>query len=197
MKKYFLLFISVFFACIVYGQSSNRWSYIISYPIAFTVGDLNDYVSSTSFRGISFEANKHLNEKYSIGVEAGWNTFYDRADSKTYSSGTASISGVQYRYSNQMPLLFGGKAYFGKSTTTKFNGGLGIGTMYVNRSTDFGLYRIVNETWQFCLRPEIGMAYKIKPGLAGFLGIKYYAAFNTSDLDGQSYWTINIGVMLN
>jgi hypothetical protein len=196
MKKYFLSIIALFVASIVYGQV-HKWSYNITYPIAFPTGDLNDYAGSTSFRGVSFEANAHLNEKYSVGIEAGWNTFYERVDSKTYTSGTASISGVQYRYSNQMPILFGGKMYFGGSATTKFNGGLGLGTMYVNRSTDFGLYRITNETWQFCLRPEIGMAYKIRPGLAGVVGLKYYAAFNTSDLDGQSYWTINIGVMLN
>ena len=160
------------------------------------MGDLQDYNSSVSFRGISLEFNKSIKQNVDVGLESGWNVFYDREDAKVYTEETASISGVQYRYTNAVPIILGGKYYFkAGNENLRPDGGVGLGTLFVNRSTDFGLYRISTEAWQFCIRPELGLRFDV-PGGAGFiLGGKYYAGFETDDLSAQSYFTINIGVV--
>jgi outer membrane protein len=75
--------------------------------------------------------------------------------------------------------------------------GIGLGTLYSNRSTDFGLYRITTEAWQFVLRPEAGLIFKTRSEVHPFVGVKYYWAFNSSDLDGQSFISLNVGLVFN
>jgi len=191
--KYLLIVLA--FAFISKDLSAQKSMFILSYPIAFPLGDLKNYNTKTSFRGINAEFIGHIKKNFWGGLESGWQTFYDRVDQKTYTDGTASISGVQYRYTNTCPILLEGKWIRPTDSHKKTMpyAGLGLGTMYVERSTDFGLYRITNSTWQFCIRPEIGFMFKPVTGVAIFAGGKYYGNFGNSSLDGQSYVSINVG----
>ena len=196
MKKLFMLLIVVFGSKAIMAQGGGN--FVISYPISFPMGDLKDYIGATSFRGISLEFNKRQKPNLDIGLEASWHTFYERQDSKPYTSETATITGVQYRYTNAVPLL--AQAKWLKATSNKKTLpylGLGIGTTYVERATDFGLYRLTNDAWQFCLRPEIGVQVQAGYGASFMLGVKYYANFAGGDLDAQSYLSINIGFVFS
>jgi outer membrane protein W len=169
-------------------------NFMISYPISFPTGDLKNYSSNTSFRGISMEFNKKTSPNMTAGLEVGWNVFYQHVDKKVYTDGNASIAGVTYRYTNAVPMIAGAKWYAKnkKGTRTPYFG-LGLGTTYVNRSTDFGLYRISTDAWQFCLRPEIGFDFKIAQDESLFIGAKYFYNFNTSQLNGQNWISVNFG----
>lgn len=193
MKKIIMFLLATVCVGGVFAQSS----FTASYPISFPMGDLSDYIGQTSFRGVTMEFTKRQKKNLDIGLEFSWHTFYERQDKKVYTEGTASVSGIQYRYTNTMPLLAGVKYY--KETDGNFMpfAGLGLGTLYVNRSTDLGMYRITNETWQFALRPELGVTFKAGPGVSAVLGVKYYAGFGTDDLDGQSYISVNLGLMFS
>jgi hypothetical protein len=170
-------------------------SWTVSYPMSLPLGDLHNYSSNTSFRGINFEFSKRVRSNVEANLETGWNVFYHHEDTKEYKVGTASITGSQYRYTNAVPILAGLKLY-PKGITKGVSPfvGLGLGTLYVNRSTDFGLYRITTETWQFCIRPEAGFLFQLQPSTYLFAGLKYYLPFSTNDLDGQSYLSLNIGL---
>src|SRR5688572_8490987 len=84
-------------------------SFTLAYPISFPMGDLNDYISKTSFRGIVMEFNKRVKKNVDVGLETGWFVFYQREDAKTYTQENTSISGIQYRYTNSVPILVGAK----------------------------------------------------------------------------------------
>lgn len=194
MKKIFIYFL--FAVCAQQVQAQG--SFVISYPISFPMGDLSDYISETSFRGISMEFNKRQKPNVDIGMEIGWNVFYQKESSKVYTDGTQSLAGVQYRYTNAVPMYVQGKFYkatHNPSMTPYF--GLGIGTMYIDRSTDMGLYRIQTNTWQFALRPEIGFKWDTNKGTGILLGAKYHAGFGNSELDGQSFISVNIGFVFH
>jgi hypothetical protein len=174
-----------------YAQGGN---WMISYPISFPTGDLHNYTSNVSFRGLSLEFNKKVAPQRTVGLETGWNVFYQHVDAKVYTDGTASISGVQYRYTNAVPIILGAKYYPARSgSAARPYIGFGLGTLYVDRSTDFGLYRINSDAWQFCIRPEAGVEAKVGPGESFFIGVKYFWAFAANGLDGQPYLTANIG----
>ena len=129
-----------------------------------------------------------------MGLELSMNLFYKREDLKTYTEETASISGVQYRHTDAFPILAAARwLKQGKKAMPYF--GAGIGVLYVNRWTDFGLYRISNDTWQFCLRPEGGLLFGLNDQISAMVGVKYNAAFKTDDLDGQSYLSLNVGLV--
>lgn len=168
-------------------------NFMISYPISFPMGNLHDYISNTSFRGINLEFNKQVAPNQTVGIETGWNVFYQHVSQKVYTDGSASISGVQYRYSNSVPIIAGGKYYFEGHGHMHPYAGVGLGTLYTSHTTDFGIYRLEKDAWQFLIRPEIGIDAKIGPAESLFVGAKYYWALNGGDLDAQPYLSINIG----
>lgn len=192
MKKIFIIVV----IALVSGAGNAQNSFTLSYPISFPMSDMHDYVSATSFRGFSMEFNRRQKPNLDIGLETGWSTFYQRVDTKTYTEGSASISGVQYRYVNLAPILVGAKWYKPKEKTEPYFG-LGLGVMYVNQSTDFGLYRISKESWPFTIRPELGFLYHIHAGLSALIGAKYYYGVKTSDLPSQQYLSVNVGFVFH
>jgi len=194
MKKILLILTIVISSQAVLAQGN----FVISYPISFPMGDLKDYIGATSFRGISLEFNKRVKPTLDVGIEASWHVFYERSDTKAYTNETATITGIQYRYTNAVPLLAQFK-YLKEAGSGKAHpyAGLGIGTTYVERATDLGLYRITNNAWQFCLRPELGVQVKAGYGASFMLGVKYYANFAAKDLEGQSYLSINVGFVFS
>ena len=159
------------------------------------MGDLGDYIDKQSFRGINLEWGKEIKPNLIASLETGWNVFYKDVPEQVYTEGTASFSGKQFRYTNSVPIIVGAKWVLKSSNNLVPYAGLGLGTMYSDRSTDFGLYRISTDAWQFCVRPELGITFKSRNGPAAMLGVKYYSSFNSSDLDGQSFLTVNIGVV--
>jgi hypothetical protein len=190
MKYFLLLGLATLFGINSYSQST----FIVSYPISFPTSDLHSYIEKTSFRGINLEFLHKAKPGVAVGIETGWNVFYERVDNKDYKDGTQTISGVTYRYTNAVPILAETKWYptQNKKTTNPYVG-LGVGTLFVSRSADFGLYRLTKDAWQFCVRPEAGILFNIEPGFKAMAGVKWYPAFNTADLDGQSFFSANIG----
>lgn len=176
--------------------SAQNGGFVLSYPVAFPMGNMSDYIGATSFRGINMEFLKRVKEGVEVGLETGWNVFYEKQSEKEYKQGTASVSGIQYRYINAVPILAEAKWYKTSGKAQPF-AGLGLGVLYVDQSTDFGLYRLSNDAWQFCLRPEIGFMFKSEKGVLPYIGVKYYAGFNADELDGQSFISVNIGLMFS
>jgi len=189
MKKIFFLFLALVSIQAIYGQKGYS---VINYSMGFSTGDFNEYVDQVSYRGVNLEFYWNVKPNWEAGLEVGWNVFYAKEDKKVYTEGTQSISGVQYRYTNAVPIIVGARWRRTGGRTEPYLGG-GLGTTSVNRSTDFGLYRIYNNTWQFCLRPEAGLIYKLSETSGLNAGIKYYANFENDDLSAQTYFTVNVG----
>jgi hypothetical protein len=194
MKYIILSGITLLFGINLYSQGS----FIMSYPVSLPMGNLHDYITKTSYRGINLEFLKTAKPGVSVGLETGWNVFYEKTEKQQYKDGTTTITGVTYRYTNAVPILAEAKWYPAHETkTTNVYVGLGVGTLFVSRSTDFGLYRITTDSWQFCVRPEAGVLFSIEPGLKAMLGAKYYPGFNTSKLDGQAFLSFNAGFVFS
>ena len=193
MKKIFFVFLltGIISATQVNAQDNI---YSIQYSMGFSGGDLKDFNSSASFRGMSFEYRYMMQRAIGIGFEAGYNLFYDREDYATYTRGTRSISGIQYRYTHAVPVLAAIDYYL--KADTKYNPfvGLGIGTLYTSRDVDMGLYRTNSDVWQFALRPQIGVLVSTRSADL-ILGAKYFSGFKSKDDEGQQYFTINLGIV--
>jgi opacity protein-like surface antigen len=186
----------VFFLMIA-SQAFSQSTFTAQYAINFPLGNTSDYIGETSFRGISLDYRYHLQPNIALGIGTGWYTFYEQKDYGTYSSddGALSVSGVQYRYINSLPILFVGDYYF--SPEEKFSPfvGLGIGITYNEINTEMGQFYVDTDTWQFSLAPEVGIRMGASTGVWGFLSARYNNCFETSELDAQSYVTLNVGLM--
>lgn len=193
MKRIIILAIFCFFVSMtsVFSQAENHLS--IQYDMSFGTGDLGDYISAPSFRGASAQYRYAVTHNILVGVDAAWNVFYEKRDYDSYTSGTATLSGVQYRYQNQVPLLVALDYVFMPEKAFQPYIGLGIGTMYSERNTWMGVWVLEENPWQFALKPELGLMYKFAYSNAIKLGAKYYTGFG-GDLETQSYITVSLGV---
>ncbi len=169
--------------------------YSIQYSISIPTNDLRDYISKTSFKGITFEYFTKITSEFAAGVTVGWNGFYERMTYATYTDGTASTSGIQYRYSNAAPFHLSGLYFFGSENKVSPYVGLGIGAIYTVRTTDMGLFRWEEDTWNFSVRPEAGLVYNFRYYSGFKLSIRYNEAFRTSEMDDQSFLSVNVGLV--
>ena len=192
MKK--IAFILVFAGLVVSGKLSAQGDYTsIQYVMSFGTGDIADYISNASFRGGVIDYHKQLNTNLLAGIEFGWNTFYEKKDYDTYTKGNASLSGIQYRYSNNSPLLVTAEYHLQPENSIKPYANFGLGTMYTKRSTDMGMYRITEDTWHFAIKPELGFMIDLGISSALKIAAKYYIGFGAGDLETQSYLGISAG----
>jgi len=194
MKR--IIFIAVFtifiFSKNTYSQQPGYWSF--QYAMGFGTGDLGEYISAPSFRGGLIEYRKAIKDNVLAGVDFGWNIFYEKKDADTYTSGTEALSGVQYRTQNAIPILVSAEYFLSTENPLKPYVGLGIGTMYLERSTDMGQWRIKENPWSFAIKPELGFLYEMSFSTSFKLAAKYYNGFKTGQLENQGYFSISAGL---
>ena len=191
MKKaiFFILIAGLAIPGLVKAQSGYT---SFKYQIGFGMGDLGDYISKTSFRGAVFDYQKNMTSNISVGLELAWNTFYEDMEYGTYTDGTVSLSGKQFRYSNMFPMLATVEYYFISEGPVKPYFNLGLGTMFTIRTTDMGTWRLEDKVWQFALKPELGLIYEAGLNTSLKLEAKYYTGFGSS-LETQSFLAISTG----
>ncbi|WP_026956831.1 outer membrane beta-barrel protein [Algoriphagus vanfongensis] len=194
MKKtlYTALILVFAFAGIAKAQHS---AFTIEIPVTIPVGNTADFIDQTAIRGINIEYQRFIKPEFAIGGEIGHSTLYKREDSKVYTEGTASLSGIQYRYQYAYPILVTGTYFPMTAGKVKPFAGLGIGTVAQDRRLDMGIFSSEETHWQFALRPELGLFFEPSPQVGFKLGAKYYNSFESNNLEGQSNIGINFGLV--
>jgi len=190
MKKIFIIAVFAFLFVTAYSQRSIT---SFQYSIGFGTGNMHDYISPASFRGFTVDYRNMINANVGLGVDIGWNVFYDEMPDATYEYQNITYSGKQWRYGNYFPMLVAADYYFKPDAQISGYGGLGIGTMYTLQNTDMATYTFEKDAWHFALRPEFGVLIKAAPGVGLTLAWKYYYGFKAGDLPAQGYMTLNFG----
>ncbi len=168
-------------------------SFSIQYSMGFGTGDSKTYIGTSSFRGATMEYRKMVTDDLAVGADVSWNVFYERKASDTYTSGTVSLSGVQYRYANIVPIFVTVDKFFKPGEKINPYVGLGVGTMYWRRNTEMNLYTLKTDSWMFALRPEVGVRYDTSPGMDLILALRYNYGLSTTDLAAQGFLAVNVG----
>lgn len=187
-----MIFCSLLITTKGYGQLERYFS--MQYAVSFGTGDMSDFISAVSWRGALIEYRMPVKQNLFAGVDLGWNVFYEKKDHDTYTVGTESLSGVQYRYQNEVPILASFDYLISSDKPLKPYVGLGIGTIYSERATDMNLYRLEERTWQFALKGELGVLYELNYATSIKFAAKYYNGFKTGTLDNQGYFSLSLGM---
>lgn len=181
---------------LVLGMATNGRAqeniYILEYPIGIATGDLHDYIDNPSFRGFNFGYRNMVDENRAVGLDIGWQTFFEKKDLATYTDGTQSLTGVQYRYTNAFTASLQVDHVFADGKDIRPFIGLGAGTSYVRRTLDMGLYSLEKDPWQFMVQPEAGVSLYLANGNALLLSANYYWGAKTKDLEAQSWLAMSI-----
>lgn len=190
-KLYYIFFAALICSATIGNAQSNTY---LTYSMGFGMGDLGDFISKPSFRGAAIDYRKMVQPNVGIGFNLGWNVFYEEKSYDTYEYKNQSLSGKQFRYSNNIPMLINADYYLnpGEKMSTFF--GLGTGVAYTRRNTDMNLYTLEQEAWNFSLVPEIGLQFNNNISSATTIMLKYYYGLKAGDFDAaQSYLALNVG----
>lgn len=192
MKKALYIFVFTIIASSALAQDNfSSWQY----SMGFGTGSLHEYTSPVSFRGVTYNFHSMVTENITVGLEIGWNVFFEEKPYDTYTKNNFEYSGKQWRYSNNFPLLFNVGYYLNPNDDISPFAGLGIGTMYSERRTSFGTYDFIQDAWHFVLKPELGVMYNLD-AVSLSVSSKYYYGFKTADLPAEGFFTINVGVIV-
>lgn len=191
LVRYTMMMVATCAASLGFAQVST---FGLNYNISVPLGNSSDFVSNTSYRGASFEYTYVPDDHFGLHFEGGWNNFYQKHDKASYDRGTFTITGVQYRYTESVPLFLGMNYFVLPEAMIKPYAALGIGSIYTEQRNDVGLYSFVTNGWQFGLKPEVGAAINLSENTFFKLSAKYYYGFKTDLLDAQSYIAVNLGL---
>jgi hypothetical protein len=192
MKKSILL---IAFLVMIISENATAQNSMLSlnYAVSIPIGNTSDFIDQASGRGFVAEFQVFTKRNITFGGELGHFTLYKRELNKIYTEGSASLSGVQYRYQQSYPIFATGTYFATTEGSVKPYGSLGLGTIAHNRRIDMGIFSSENTYWQFALRPEIGILIAPSDSFGFKIGAKYYQSFASSGLDGQSNIGLNFG----
>ncbi len=197
MKKLALSALILIGFAINTNAQTSYWTF--SWPISMGIGTTNEYISKTSFRGISITGESFITDQISIGGEWSWEVFDEiKRDlpprEVSFDGVPGHVTGTEYRFLNTIPIFVNAHYYLGDNGAVRPYAGLGIGTVYVDQRTDIGFVSIQDQTWRFGLQPEVGVF--IPFGLTGTgvsLKAKYRYATKSSDAIAVNMVSFGIG----
>ena len=192
MKKSILL---IAFLVMIISENATAQNSMLSlnYAVSIPIGNTSDFIDQASGRGFVAEFQVFTKRNITFGGELGHFTLYKRELNKIYTEGSASLSGVQYRYQQSYPIFATGTYFATTEGSVKPYGSLGLGTIAHNRRIDVGIFSSEDTYWQFALRPEIGVLIAPSDSFGFKIGAKYYQSFASGGLDGQSNIGLNFG----
>ena len=174
------------------GMAQDRNIYMLEYSMGFAVGDMAEFIDEPSFRGFTFGYRHLLEDEVAVGLDMGWNTFYEEMEKATYTDGTQSVTGKQFRYTNMFTASVQVDKVFAPGSDLRPFVGIGAGTSYARRTLDMGIWSLEKDPWQFMLQPEAGVSLYLSNGNAMILSANYYWGFETSQLEAQSFMTLGV-----
>jgi hypothetical protein len=195
--KYMLTAILVLLAATnAFGQTKIT---AIHYNVSIPDGDLQNYISDTSWIGFGFDGRWFVSPDVpaTLGISLGWQVF-DEETNETLDFNNGSLTGFQHRYINSFPLMVTGHYYFGDKNRMWIFAGVGVGTYAVIQRFEVGVFALEETTWHFGMYPELGVQIPLQEADLFLSGRYNYAFASGESIDGRSrdwsYWGIHVGL---
>jgi len=168
----------------------------LTYSISIPTGNTSDFISNTSFKGLSIDLRKFFSHNASIGFLLGWSAFEEETN-RTISTYVGDVSGGQSRLINAFPVMITTDYYFGEGREFRPFVGIGVGMYYFYQQLEQLEENLESNKWHFGVAPEAGFVYLLESVYA-FFNVRYNYAFSaeneiTKISTPQSYLTFNIG----
>ena len=179
---------------------NSFWSF--NYHMSFGTGEQQEYIESGSFRGWGIDGRGFLTDNISLGGSFSWEVFDEIKRNLgptpvdvNVENVEGSITGVQYRFINTLPIMVNAHFYLGSDGAVRPYFGLGIGTSYVDQRTDIGFISVQGKKWGFAVQPEVGVMIPFGlTGAAANVSGKFRYTTETADTLPISFFTLAVGL---
>jgi outer membrane protein W len=193
--KHIIISLTLLLPVMTFAQDGYTYQGL-SYSMSVPTGGTQDYIDAGSYRGINYEGLHELTPKLAVGWLFGWNVFNIELRNETYVNDNVTITGNQFRYQNEFPMLVRGMYMFGAQGGFRPYLGVGMGVIYNVRRTDIGLYSLKTDAWHFSVSPELGILIPVGESTRISASVRYNYGVKARDLGQQSYISFNLGFVL-
>lgn len=168
----------------------------LTYSISIPTGNTSDFISETSFKGLSIDLRKFFSYNASIGFLVGWSAFEEETNN-TIPTYIGDVTGEQSRLINSFPVMITTHFYLGEGREFRPFIGIGVGMYYFYHQLEQVEQNLESSKWHFGIAPEAGFVYLLE-SIYAFVNVRYNYAFSTENeitkiSTSQSYLTFNIG----
>jgi len=206
MKKTAIIFLSIFAAGLITISASaqDKLKMELSYNISSPLGSFkNDYINKTSFRGATGEISYTINPKFSLGLQSGYQNYYQKYDRQMYKlEGNQAVSAVLTNTMDIIPLLLHGTYLpLGTSATAKVQPYIsaGAGVNLVNYGQYLGEFGGTESSASFAAQAGAGIQIPFGNKMnqtAVKLGADYnFVNYNKNDLTNLNNVGVHLGVV--
>lgn len=183
--------------CGMFAQAQEySWRLTYDVNIPMTEG-FQDYISTTSWRGIGVDNRWMVTDKISVGVALSWHVFYEKkyGETKVVETDNRIITayGNTFSYLNLWTGQVNAHYYFGSAGQINPWVGVGVGTSFANQSLEIGLYLIEAKPWSFSVSPQVGIDIPFNVSTDFTLGARYNINTNGTNDYGFNSLGINAG----
>jgi hypothetical protein len=199
--KFWQMFAVFALVILMFGTSysqKEQWFGALTYSVSIPSGDTKTFVDEISWRGVGLDYRYLIDRQYSVGLFFGWNVFYQRTN-KTTEIENGAVTGTSDRYLNFFPIMANIHYYFGERKSVRPYVGLNAGGYYVNQRFAIGVFLWEDDSWQWAIAPEAGVAIPVERDFGILLNGKYNYAFTGQSVFGtdvnNSFWQVNVGVI--
>lgn len=192
--KYFIISLLFLLPVASFGQDGYTYQGL-TYSMAVPLSGIDNYIDAGSFRGMNYEGYHELSPKFAVAWLLGWNVFKSELRNETYVRDNVTLTGNQFRYQNDFPMLVRGLYLFGAPAGIRPFMGAGLGVIYNVRRTDIGLYSIEKDSWHFTVAPELGIMIPVRESMIT-ASLRYSYGVKARELGEQSYVSFNLGFLL-
>ena len=179
-----------------YSQK-EQWYGAFTYSVSIPTGDTKSFVEEISWRGIGLDYRYMIDRTYSVGLNFGWNVFYERAENKTTQTENGAVTGTSDRTINAFPIMANIHYYFGERKSIRPYVGLNAGGFFMNQRFEIGVFAWERDSWEWGIAPEAGVVIPVERDFGIILNGKYNYALTGEDVFettiNHTYWQINAG----
>lgn len=206
MKKRTLILMTMVAVCMISISASaqDRFKLELNYNVSTPLGSFkNDYISKTSFRGATGEISYAINPKFSLGLQSGYQNYYQKYDRQVYKlEGSQTVSAVLTNSMDIIPVLLRGTFYpLGSSASSMVQPyvSAGAGVNLINYGQYLGEFGGTSASTAFAAQAGAGIQIpfgKRYNQTAFKLGATYnYSRYNKNDISNLNSAGINAGVV--
>jgi hypothetical protein len=185
-------------ACVASPARAQDWVGMMTWQMSLPIGETQEFVDEVSFRGMGLDFRKRLRGGTFASVEMAWNVFHQRSD-ELFEFDSGAVSGSQDHYINAFPIMIGVHQYFGKPRSTRMHVGLNVGGYLFVQTLRIGVTEFEEDTWEWGVAPEAGVAIPIQTGLWFEINARYHWSPTPETLLGRdtelTYYQFNLGFM--
>jgi len=176
---------------------AQDWFWGGAYSMSLPTADTKDFTEGYSFRGVTVEGRKLLNESASFGLSFGWHVLSDVKSNATVELSSGALTGTFYTYTNSFPVFVNAHYYLGQPAGLRPFVGLNAGGMIIERRAEVGLVAFQETKWHWSAAPEVGIVFPLGWYVRGLISARYHYGLKAGGAPAQSYMTFNIGVASN